>query len=101
MDAVPFTSYIEHCIGAFAKTILPALAVPLLPVIILNLFLSETPALMPRTLAIEKRAASIGIGHGLNCPYVPVTLICIAIGLTLFLFDIIDAPADYSGQGII
>jgi hypothetical protein len=98
MEDIPLTHYVEHLIGALAKIILLAVVLPLLPVIIFNLSLPATLALMTSTFVIEYGAAPIGIGLGLHPMYVLFILTCIAIGVNLFLFDIFDALGEHSGH---
>lgn len=96
MEDIPFTHYMEHLIRALARIILLAVVLPLIPVFIFNLSLPATLALMTSTFMIEYGAAPIGIGLGLHPLYVLFILICIAIGVTLFLFDIFDALGEHS-----
>ena len=96
MEDVPVTHYFEHLAGATVKFVLIAIALPLLPVIMFNEPFSPVLALVTSTFVIEYGAATIGIGMGLDPFYVLFTLICIAVGVTLFLFDIFDMMGEHS-----
>jgi uncharacterized membrane protein len=96
MEDVPVTHYFEHLAGAIVKLLLIAIALPILPVIVFNEPFAPVLALMTSTFVIEYGAAPIGIGMGLNPFYVLFVLICIAVGVTLFLFDIFDMMGEHS-----
>jgi hypothetical protein len=96
MEEIPFTHYLEHMIGALAKFGMLAIILPLIPVLIFNLSLPATVALMTTTFVVEYGAAPIGIGLGLHPVFVLYVLVCIASGITLFLFDIFDTLGEHS-----
>lgn len=95
MEDVPYTHYVDHLIRALARIILLAIVLPLIPVFIFSISLPATLALMTSTFVIEYGAAPIGIGLGLHPLYVLFVLVCIAIGVILFLFDIFDALGEH------
>jgi len=96
MEDVQVTHYFVHLAGAIVKLILIAIALPLLPAIVFDKPVAPVLALMTSTFVIEYGAAPIGIGMGLNPFYVIFVLICIAVGVTLFLFDIFDMMGEHS-----
>ena len=96
MEEIPFTHYLEHMIGALAKFGMLAIILPLIPVLIFNLSLPATVALMTTTFVVEYGAAPIGIGLGLHPIFVLYVLVCIASAITLFLFDIFDTLGEHS-----
>ena len=96
MEDVPVTHYFEHLAGAAVKFVLIAIALPLLPAIVFNEPFAPVVALVTSTFVVEYGAAPIGIGMGLNPFFVLFTLTCIAIGVTLFLFDIFDMMGEHS-----
>lgn len=96
MEDVPVTHYFEHLAGAVVKLLLIAIALPLLPAIVSGEPFAAVLALMTSTFVIEYGAAPIGIGMGLTPLYVLLVLTCIALGVTLFLFDIFDMMGEHS-----
>ena len=96
MEDVPYTHYLEHLAGALARFGLIAVIMPVIPVIIFSLSLPATLALITTTFVIEYGAAPIGIGLGLHPIFVLYVLVCIALGVTLFLFDIFDTLGEHS-----
>jgi hypothetical protein len=96
MEDVGVTHYFEHLAGAIMKLLLIAIALPILPAIVFNEPYTPVLALVTSTFVIEYGAAPIGIGMGLNPFFVLFTLICIAVGVTLFLFDIFDMMGEHS-----
>jgi len=91
-----YIHYLEHVAGAVLKLVLIGIALPLLPLIVLDIPLPAALALMGSTFVIEYGAAPVGIGLGLPPAYVLFMLTCIALGVTLFLFDIIDTLGEHS-----
>ncbi|WAC04178.1 MAG: small multi-drug export protein [Methanoregula sp.] len=96
MEDVPVTHYFEHLGVAVIKFVLIAIVLPLLPVLAFRDSLAPTIALMTSTFLIEYGAAPIGIGMGLHPFVVLFVLTCIAVGVTLFLFDIFDMMGEHS-----
>jgi len=96
MEDVTFTHYLEHMAGAIAKFVLLAIVLPLLPVVIFNLSLPATIALITSTFVIEYGAAPVGIGLGLHPFFVFYVLVCIASGVIFFMFDIFDTLGEHS-----
>lgn len=96
MEDVPFTHYLEHLWGALARFGLIAIILPVTPVVIFNISLSATLALMTSTFVIEYGAAPVGIGLGLPPFFVFYVLVCIASGVLFFMFDIFDTLGEHS-----
>jgi hypothetical protein len=69
---------------------------PLATAILFALPLSSTIALITSTLVIEYGAAPVGLGLGLPPVFVLFILVCVALGVTLFLFDIFDLLGEQS-----
>jgi hypothetical protein len=96
MEDEALSHYAGHIAVALAKLLLLAVALPLLFTFLFGLSLPATLALIGSTLVIEYGAAPVGIGLGLHPIYVLFTLTCIAFGVTLFLFDILDTLGEHS-----
>jgi hypothetical protein len=96
MEDIPFSHYLEHFVLAFARFGLVAIILPLIPAVIFSLPLPATIALITTTFVLEYGAAPIGIGMGLHPIFVVYVLVCIALGVTLFLFDIFDTLGEHS-----
>ena len=70
-----------------------------IPVAAAYLFSQPVPAtfaLITSTLIIEYGAAPIGIGLGLHPAFVLLVLTCVALGITLFLFEMFDTLGRHS-----
>lgn len=87
-DVIP--SYIRPLIGAILKCVALVLLIPCAAAFILAQSVPATLALITSTLIIEYGAAPIGIGLGLHPIFVLMVLTCVALGITLFMFDIFD-----------
>ena len=98
MEDASLVHYLHHIGGALAKLILIALVLPLVLVIISGQSVPATLALMTSTYIIEYGAAPVGIGLGLSPLIVLITMVCIALGITLFLYDLLDATGEHSEQ---
>ena len=95
-DAIP--PYIRQCIGAIAKCVALVLLIPCAAAFLLSQSVPVTLALITSTLIIEYGAAPIGIGLGLHPAFVLVVLTCVALGITLFLFDLFDTLGRHSDR---
>jgi uncharacterized membrane protein len=96
MEDPTLIHYLKHIGSALAKLILIALVLPLLLVSISGQSVPAAFALMTSTLVIEYGAAPVGIGLGLNPLIVLLTMACIALGVSLFLYDLLDATGRHS-----
>ncbi|MDD1705364.1 MAG: small multi-drug export protein [Methanoregula sp.] len=83
---------------AIGKFLLIAIILPLIPVLILGLPAGGTLALMASTFVIEYGAGPVGIGLGLPPVFVLWVVVCVALGITLLFFDILDALAGHSAR---
>jgi hypothetical protein len=79
-----------------AKGILLAIVLPIAPALVFNIPLPSVLALIASTFVIEYGAAAVGIGMGLPPLYVLYAVTCIALGVTLTLFDIFDLLGRHS-----
>src|SRR5665647_592533 len=73
-----------------AKGIFLAVVLPIAPALVFNIPVPSVLALIASTFVIEYGAAAVGVGMGLPPLYVLFALTCIALGVTLTLFDIFD-----------
>jgi uncharacterized membrane protein len=80
--------HLRHFGVALAKFVLAGIVLPLIPVVFLGQPLAATLALMTSTFILEYGAAPVGIGLGLNPVFVLFVLLCIAVAVTILLFDI-------------
>jgi hypothetical protein len=96
MGDTAYLHYLGHLFAAVLKLVLIGIALPLLPLLVLDIPLPAALALMGSTFVIEYGAAPVGIGLGLHPVYVLVVLTCVAVAVTLFLFDIIDTLGEHS-----
>ena len=96
MESDAFPPYIHKLIGAIAKCIALVLIIPCVAAFLLSQSVPATLALITSTLIIEYGAAPIGIGLGLHPAFVLLVLSCVALGITLFLFDIFDTLGRHS-----
>jgi uncharacterized membrane protein len=69
---------------------------PLIAALLFNIPLPSTLALITSTVVIEYGAAPIGIGLGLNPVFVLYVLVCVALGVTLALFDVFAILGEHS-----
>ena len=88
--------YLRHLAGAITKSIVLVVVLPLAAAIIFAQPLSSTIALITSTLVIEYGAAPVGLGLGLPPVFVLYVLVCVALGVTLSLFDIFDLLGEQS-----
>jgi uncharacterized membrane protein len=96
MEDEPFSPCLARAAGAAAKLAVLAGLLPLLPALISGRPLAAVIALISSTLVIEYGAGAVGIGLGLPPPYVLFVLLCIALGVTVFLFDLFDLAGEQS-----
>jgi len=93
-DLIP--PYIRQLTGAILKCVGLVIIIPAAAALLFNQSLQATLALITSTLIIEYGAAPIGIGLGLHPAYVLFVLTCVALGITLFLFDLFDTLGRHS-----
>lgn len=81
---------LRYLAGAIIKGMILVVVLPLAAAIIFVQPLSSTIALITSTLVIEYGAAPVGLGLGLPPVFVFYVLVCVALGVTLSLFDLFD-----------
>ena len=96
MDTRTIPHYLLRLFGTITKALLMVFVLPITPAILFTIPLPPTLALITSTLVIEYGAAPIGIGLGLNPVFVVYVLVCVALGVTLVLFDIFDILGEHS-----
>jgi hypothetical protein len=79
-----------------AKGIILAVVLPFIPALFFSIPVPSVLALIAGTFVIEYGAAAVGVGMGLSPFYVLFALTCIALGVTLTLFDIFDLMGRHS-----
>jgi len=89
-------SLLARLTGAISKALMLILIIPLAAALALSVPATHTLALIGSALVIEYGAAPIGIGLGLPPAFVFFVLACVALGVTLALFDIFDSIGDHS-----
>jgi hypothetical protein len=96
MKCSPLPPYVRNLVVAISKGIVLVVVLPLAASIIFSQSPAATIALITTTLVIEYGAAPIGIGLGLDPGFVLFVLTCVALGITLFLFDLFDTLGRHS-----
>lgn len=81
---------------AVTKLLLLACALPLIAASVAGYSPAPALALLMSTFIIEYGAAPVGLGLKFHPLYVLFTLCCVALGVTLFIFDIIDILGGHS-----
>jgi hypothetical protein len=81
---------LRHIGAALGRGVLVAIILPLLPVLLFNLPLMPTLALIATGFVIEFGAAPVGLTLGLPPLFVFYVLVCTETGIFLGLFDIFD-----------
>jgi hypothetical protein len=79
-----------------AKGILLAVFLPIAPSLLFNIPVPSVLALIASTFVIEDGAAAVGVGMGLHPLYALYVVTCIALGVTVTLFDIFDLTGRHS-----
>ena len=90
MEYSPLPPYMRNLVVAISKGIGLVVVLPLVAAIIFSQSPAATITLITTTLVIEYGAAPVGIGLGLDPAFVLLVLTCVALGITLFLFDLFD-----------
>jgi hypothetical protein len=96
MESRAIPSYVRQLIGAAAKCVALVLIIPCAAAFIFSQSVPATLALITSTLIIEYGAAPIGIGLGLHPAFVLAVLSSVALGITLFLFEVFDTLGRHS-----
>ncbi len=98
MESLPIPPYARPVIGAIAKCVGLVLVIPFVLAFIFSQSVPATLALITSTLIIEYGAGPIGLGLGLHPLFVLIVLTSVALGVTLFMFDIFDTLGRHSGR---
>jgi len=98
MADVRFPQHAGRLAAAVARFLLLSVGIPVLFALAAGIPVSFVLALVFSTLVIEYGAAPVGIGLGLSPLYVLFALVCVALAVTLFLFDIIDTLSESSDR---
>ena len=93
-DLSPITWF--PCWGQSSKTLVLVVILPLTVAFLFTIPIPSTLALITGTLIIEYGAAPIGLGLGLHPVFVLYVLVCVALGVTLVLFDVFDIMGEHS-----
>jgi uncharacterized membrane protein len=93
-EAIPPS--ISQVAGAIARCLALVVLIPCAAAFLLSQSVPATLALITSTLIIEYGAAPIGIGLGLHPVFVLLVLVCGALGITLFLFELFDTLGRHS-----
>ncbi|MDP3564159.1 MAG: hypothetical protein Q8R70_06675 [Methanoregula sp.] len=96
MECTAVPPYIRPLIAAILKCVTLVLIVPCAAAFLFSQSVPATFALITITLIIEYGAAPIGIGLGLHPVFVLLVLTCVALGVTLCMFDIFDTLGRHS-----
>ena len=83
-------------VAATAELLVLAGVLPFLGAFVLGYSPAAVAALVASAFIIEYGAAPVGLALGLSPLYVLVVLCSVALGVTLFLFGIIDAAGEHS-----
>jgi hypothetical protein len=98
MEAGTIPDYLVPLLGAIIKALVLVVVLPLAVAILFTIPIPSTLALITSTLIIEYGAAPIGVGLGLPPVFVLCVLVCVALGVTLALFDVFDIMGEHSGR---
>jgi hypothetical protein len=79
-----------------AKGIFLAAVLPIAPALVFNIPVPSVLAFIASTFVIEYGAAAVGVGMGLPPLFILYAVTCIALGVTLTLFDIFDLLGRHS-----
>jgi hypothetical protein len=96
METGTIPHYLLQLCGAITKALVLVVVVPLTTAFLFTIPIPSTLALITSTLVIEYGAAAIGIGLGLHPLFVLYVLVCVALGVTLALFDVFDIMGEHS-----
>jgi hypothetical protein len=96
METGIIPDYLVPLLGAIIKALVLVVVLPLAAAFLLSIPIPSTLALITGTLIIEYGAAPIGLGLGLHPVFVLYVLVCVALGVTLVLFDIFAIMGEHS-----
>ena len=93
-DTAPFPG--SHLGTGITGLVVLAFVLPIAAAYLIGYPTAPALALIGSTLIIEYGAGPVGLGLGLSPLYVLFTLCCVALGVTLFLFSLIDTLGERS-----
>lgn len=96
METGTIPHYLLPLCWAITKALVLIVGLPLIPAFLFTIPIPSTLALITSTLVIEYGAALIGIGLGMHPLFVLYVLVCVALGVTLLLFDVFDIMGEHS-----
>jgi len=96
METRPAPDYLVPLLRAIIKALVLVVVLPLTVAFLFAIPIPSTVALITGTLIIEYGAAPIGLGLGLHPVFVLYVLVCVALGITLVLFDIFAIMGEHS-----
>ncbi|MCJ7742070.1 MAG: hypothetical protein MUO95_05210 [Methanoregula sp.] len=96
METGAIPHYLLQLCGAITKALVLVVVLPLITAFLFTIPIPSTLALITSTLVIEYGAAAVGIGLGLHPLFVLYVLVCVALGVTLALFDVFDIMGEHS-----
>ena len=96
MEAGTTPDYLISLMRGIIKALVLVLVLPLAIAFLFHISIPSTLALIAGTLIIEYGAAVIGLGLGLHPVFVLFVLVCVALGITLVLFDIFAIMGEHS-----
>jgi hypothetical protein len=96
MESAMIPPYIRPLAGAIVTCAGLVILIPLAAAIIFSQSVPATLALITSTVIIEYGAAPVGIALGLHPAFVLAVLTSVALGVTLFLFELFDTLGRHS-----
>jgi hypothetical protein len=96
MECGTLPPYLRNLAVAIARGLVLVVFLPFAAAILFTQPFPSTAALITSTLVIEYAAAPIGIGLGLHPAFVLLVVSAVALGVTLFLFDLFDTLGRHS-----
>lgn len=96
MESSTIPHFLRYVSFTITRGLILAFMLPLIPAFIFDIPIASSLALITGTFIIEYGAAALGIGLGLPPLYVLYVLACVALGVTLTLFDIFYLLGEHS-----
>lgn len=96
MEHGMITHLLRYLSITVTRGLILTVVLPLVPAFVFNLPIASVLALISGTFVIEYGAAAVGIGLGLPPHYILFVITCVALGVTLTLFDIFDLLGTHS-----
>ena len=90
MESGTIPHFLRQMSITITRGLILAVILPIAPAFIFNMSIASTLALITATFVIEYGAAAVAVGLDLPPLYILYVLTCVALGVTLTLFDIFD-----------